>query len=68
MPFDIEQILEWVKCSPVLFSISQANLTFHDVSDLNINILWEDSKYTKYSSDSCGFYIISIKNIKLILS
>lgn len=67
--FDIEHILEWMACSPAenhfLFSVSQAIMTFHDVSDLNINVCREDSKYTRYSAGSFGFYIMSITKRKV---
>lgn len=67
--FDIDHILEWINCSPnqdeYLFSVSQAILTFHYVSDLVMNISWGNSNYTKFTGDSSGFYILNIEKQKI---
>jgi len=59
--FDIDHILQWGECSEntvKTFSVSQALLSFHHVTDLNARISWSNSNYT--SSES-GVYIIDIQ-------
>lgn len=60
LSFDIDHILQWGECSGNTvesFSVSQALLSFHNVTDLNARIAWSNSNYT--SSES-GIYIIDI--------
>lgn len=61
LAFDIDYIVTWGQCSAngkALFSISQALLYFHHVTDLNINISWVNSSHTTSES---GVYIIDIE-------
>lgn len=64
---DIDHIIQWPTCAAVenkdpVFTISKAVLTFHDVTDLVINIDWGASGYTTSVS---GFYIVSIEKEKI---
>lgn len=62
--FDIDHIMEWVNCSPEegesIFKVAPAKLKFYDTTDLILNISWGDSKYSKYSGSSAGFYILDV--------
>lgn len=60
---DIDYIVTWSEHSKngrELFSVSQALLYFHHITDLNINISWANSGYTTSES---GVYIIDIKRV-----
>ncbi|MDK9363402.1 hypothetical protein [Lelliottia wanjuensis] len=67
--FDIDHIVKWVHCSvkegESLFSVSRALLKFHDVSDLNLDISWGNTQYTKYAGYSSGIYILDIIKRKI---
>ncbi|MCD4560015.1 hypothetical protein [Lelliottia nimipressuralis] len=61
LSFDIDHILEWGECCEnkiESFSVSQALLSFHNVTDLNAIISWSDSNFT---SSEGGIYIIDIQ-------
>lgn len=62
--FDIDHILEWGITSShesgLQFLVSKAILTFHDVSDLVLELSWGDTQYSQFSGFSSGVYILEV--------
>ena len=61
LSFDIDHIIEWIDCSNsgrTIFSVCQGIISFSDVTDLKINIVWPNSNY---SASVVGLYILDIK-------
>lgn len=62
---DIDHILEWVSCSTEvdksIFSVSQAILKFHDISDLAINLNWGGSGTGQRAFFCAGAHILKIE-------
>ena len=66
LSFDIDHILKCVHCSPntgeSIFLVSKALLSFHHVTDLTLNITWENSHY---SHSEQGLFIIEAQREKV---